>query len=213
MSGDAPKSPKSPRLRRLSGEEIELWRLVTRGVQKRADIVVPEAPASPVLVSAVMESHMASPMAVAAERILRPQHPTAASYTPPVSQQKLQALPLAPLERRLKQRLLRGRTSVDQVLDLHGLYQAAAHHRLLHFLANAQAGGARLVLVITGKGRSSPAEVDYGFEPEEGVLRRQVPHWLRSPDMRRLIIGFEQAGQPHGGAGALYVRIRKFERH
>ena len=204
MSSEAPKTPKSPRLRRLSSEEIELWRLVTKGVHKRADIALPEAPASPA---------MPSPKAVAAERILRPQQPTAASYTPPVSQQKLPAPSLAPLERRLKQRLLRGRTSVDQVLDLHGLYQAAAHHRLLHFLANAQAGGARLVLVITGKGRSSSAEVEYGFEPEEGVLRRQVPHWLHSPDMRRLIIGFEQAGQPHGGAGALYVRIRKFERH
>lgn len=208
MSGEAPKTLKSSRLRRLSGEEIELWRLVTKGVQKRADIVVPEVPASPVLASPVL----ASPKAVAAERILRQQKPTAASYAPPMSQQKLPAPALAPLERRLKQRLLRGRTSVDQVLDLHGLYQAAAHRRLLHFLANAQAGGARLVLVITGKGRSSAAE-DYGFEPEEGVLRRQVPHWLRSPDMRRLIIGFEQAGQPHGGAGALYVRIRKFERH
>ena len=203
MSGDVPKTPKNHRLRRLSSEEIELWRLVTKGVHKRADIVVPEALAVPA---------MASPKAVAAERILRPQNPTAASYMPAMSQQKFPTPPLAPLERRLKQRLLRGRTSVDQVLDLHGLYQAAAHHRLLHFLANAQAGGARLVLVITGKGRSSAAD-DYGFEPEEGVLRRQVPHWLRSPDMCRLIIGFEQAGQPHGGAGALYVRIRKFERH
>ena len=203
MSSEVSKAPKNHRLRRLSSEEIELWRLVTKGVDKRAGIVVPEAAVAPAV---------ASPKTVAAERILRPQHPTAASYTPPVSQQKLQAPPLAPLERRMKQRLLRGRSSVDQVLDLHGLYQAAAHHRLLHFLANAQADGARLVLVITGKGRSSAGE-DYGFEPEEGVLRRQVPHWLRSPDMRRLIIGFEQAGQPHGGAGALYVRIRKFERH
>ena len=44
---------------------------------------------------------------------------------------------------------------------------------------------------------------------ERGVLRRLVPHWLRLPDLRPLVLGFEEAGAAHGGAGALYVRLRR----
>ena len=107
--------------------------------------------------------------------------------------------PLAPLGRRLRQRVARGKDAIDARLDLHGLTQAQAHSTLLHFLRNAHARDARLVLVITGKGR--------GGEP--GVLRRQVPQWLGLPEFRSLVIGFEDAHIAHGGEGALYVRVRR----
>jgi DNA-nicking Smr family endonuclease len=58
------------------------------------------------------------------------------------------------------------------------------------------------VLVITGKGK-------IGAESERGVLRRQVPEWLRQPEFRTFVVGFEEAHVGHGGAGALYVRIRR----
>ena len=61
-----------------------------------------------------------------------------------------------------------------------------------------------------GKGKSAlhkePAE------RETGVLRRSVPHWLRTPDIQPLVIGFEQAGAMHGGTGALYIRLRRHDR-
>ena len=41
------------------------------------------------------------------------------------------------------------------------------------------------------------------------MLRRLVPHWLREPDLRSTVLGFEEAGPGHGGAGALYVRLRR----
>jgi DNA-nicking Smr family endonuclease len=109
--------------------------------------------------------------------------------------------PLAPLERRMRQRLSRGSAGIDARLDLHGSTQAAAKPRLEHFLKNAQARGHTLVLVITGKGG--------GNDSERGVLRRQVPHWLALPELRALVVGFEEAGRGHGGAGALYVRVRR----
>jgi DNA-nicking Smr family endonuclease len=109
--------------------------------------------------------------------------------------------PLAPMERRMRQRLSRGSAGVDARLDLHGLTQAAAKPRLENFLKNAQARGHGLVLVITGKGA--------GDDPERGVLRHQVPHWLALPELRSLVVGFEEAGRGHGGAGALYVRVRR----
>jgi len=42
-----------------------------------------------------------------------------------------------------------------------------------------------------------------------GVLRRQVPLWLALPELRRYVIGFEDAHVGHGGEGALYVRVRR----
>ena len=70
---------------------------------------------------------------------------------------------------------------------------------LLRFLRTARERDARLVLVITGKGRGG----------EMGVLRRQVPQWLGLPEFRDLVVGFEDAAITHGGEGALYVRVRR----
>ncbi len=113
------------------------------------------------------------------------------------------APPLAPLGRRERSRLAKGRNAIDARLDLHGMTQARAHRRLIAFLHGAYADGATFVLVITGKGRASAAE------PERGVLRRQVPLWLALPDLRGMVVGFEQAHIGHGGEGALYVRLRR----
>jgi DNA-nicking Smr family endonuclease len=104
--------------------------------------------------------------------------------------------PHAPLDRRTRSRVVRGGVEFDARLDLHGLTLERARPRLASFLASAQARGAGLVLVITGKGGT-------------GALRRETPFWLSSPELRSLVIGFEEAAQSHGGAGALYVRIRR----
>jgi DNA-nicking Smr family endonuclease len=104
--------------------------------------------------------------------------------------------PLAALDRRTRSRVARGRVQIDARLDLHGLTLVRARPRLASFLASAQARGAALVLVITGKGGT-------------GALRREAPFWLSSPELRPLVIGFEEAAPNHGGAGALYVRIRR----
>ena len=71
---------------------------------------------------------------------------------------RLQTLPekkppaLAPLGRRLKQRVARGREAIDARLDLHGYTQTEAHAELFRFLQRAQANGARVALVVTGRG-------------------------------------------------------------
>jgi DNA-nicking Smr family endonuclease len=82
---------------------------------------------------------------------------------------------------------------------LHGLTQAEAHDALLAFLHTAQTRGAKLVMVITGKGRGG----------EGGALKRQVPLWLALPEFRAMVVGFDDAHQRHGGEGALYLRVRK----
>jgi DNA-nicking Smr family endonuclease len=64
-----------------------------------------------------------------------------------------------------------------------------------------------VVLVVTGKG-ANKVRADAGHGYEGGVLRRTVPHWLAAPELRHIVLGFEEAGQGHGGSGALYVRLR-----
>ena len=91
------------------------------------------------------------------------------------------------------------------MLDLHGMTQAAAHAALMRFLHRSQSAGYRLVLVVTGKGRPED-----GLRPgDRGVLRRMVPHWLGLPEARAVVLGWDQAGPRQGGAGALYVRLRR----
>jgi DNA-nicking Smr family endonuclease len=106
---------------------------------------------------------------------------------------------MEPLTRRMKSRVAKGKHAIDARIDLHGFTQHEAHAVLLRFLRTASARDARLVLVITGKGRGG----------EIGVLRRQVPHWLGLPEFRDVVIGFEDAHIAHGGEGALYIRVRR----
>jgi DNA-nicking Smr family endonuclease len=106
--------------------------------------------------------------------------------------------PLAPLDRRARQRLDRGTEKIEARLDLHGHTQTEAYATLSRFLHAAQGRGTAFALVITGKGGRGG-----------GVLRRQVPLWLATPEFRALVVSVETAGRAHGGEGALYVRLRK----
>ncbi|HKH81897.1 MAG TPA: Smr/MutS family protein [Methylovirgula sp.] len=182
--------PPREQLRRLSEEDVELWLGVTRGVARRPGAVLPEP-------------HRTQPDKPAETEAPRPTPPA-----PSPAQSRRPALPsLEPLERRARQRLARGMTAVDAAIDLHGMRQHEAHIALHGFLGRAQRNGAKIVLVVTGKGDARPAE---GFDT--GVLRRSVPLWLRAPEWRGLVVGFEEATRSHGGSGALYVRIRRQER-
>jgi DNA-nicking Smr family endonuclease len=177
--------------RSLSDDERALWDTVTRAIAPlRKRKVKKRAEPSAVAVAA------------AAPPPARPARNAKVSAAAPTKTQA--PPPLAPLGRRMRSKLARGTESIDDRIDLHGMTQANAHAALAHFLRRAQACGARLVLVITGKGVR--ADSDYS---ERGVLRRQVPHWLESAALRPLVIGFESAGAGHGGAGALYVRLRR----
>ena len=114
------------------------------------------------------------------------------------------------MERALRKKLAAGRQPIEAKLDLHGFRQSEAHARLSSFVLQSHRDGRRLVLVVTGKGRSGSGRVD-GFE-ERGVLRRLVPLWLAEPRLSPLIIGFGEAGRGHGGEGALYIHLRNRSR-
>jgi DNA-nicking Smr family endonuclease len=169
--------------RRLSDGERILWREITRGI-------APLRPMIPDAIEAAADAGAAPAPIAPPARSARPQPVRPKTEAPPA---------LASLGRRAKQRVARGRDPIDGRLDLHGLTQAEAHNALLAFLHTAQTRGARLVMVITGKGRGG----------EGGVLKRQVPLWLALPEFRTMVVGFDDAHQRHGGEGALYLRVRR----
>jgi DNA-nicking Smr family endonuclease len=105
---------------------------------------------------------------------------------------------LAGIDRATAERLKRGRRPVEASLDLHGMTQAEAHRALAAFVAGSRAAGRRCVLVITGHGRLSG-----------GVLKAAVPRWLDEQDLRRAVLAIAPARPQHGGAGALYVLLRR----
>jgi DNA-nicking Smr family endonuclease len=136
----------------------------------------------------------------------KPQRHLARHEPPPPPPPPAKSPPLAPLERRLKQRVARGRDAIEARLDLHGMTQRQAHGALFAFLRRAQEDGKKLALVVTGKGSGKDAR---DGPSERGVLRRQVPLWLALPEFRSFVVGFDEAHVSHGGEGALYVRLRR----
>ena len=188
------------RRRTLTGDEQALWTHVTRHISPLPGVRRPPEP----VVETPPEPPRPEPPAAAKRAKAGTPAPPRPPAPPPVP-------PLAPLERRLKQRLSRGSHPIDAVIDLHGMRQAEAHDALRHFILRGQASGHTVVLVVTGKGGSAPQDRDGIFE-ERGVLRRVVPHWLRLPDLRPAVLGFEEAVAHHGGSGALYVRLRRRSR-
>ena len=186
-----PDVAETPRRRRgLSEEERALWESVAKQVKP---LRKKPRPAKAHVVARVADVPAAAKPAASS----RPPAPLRVAPPP-----KPQAPPLAPLGRRERSQLSRGKKEIDARIDLHGMTQTRAHRALFDFLRRAHGDGLTFVLVITGKGRM-------GSESERGVLRRQVPQWLSLPEFRSLVVGFEEAHTGHGGEGALYVRVRR----
>ena len=103
-------------------------------------------------------------------------------------------------------KLKKGKAAPERRIDLHGMTLAQAHPALTRFVLGAHESGARLILVITDKGRS---DIDGYMTEHKGILKRQVPQWLRSSPLNSVVLQVVDAHQRHGGAGAYYVYLRR----
>ncbi len=105
-----------------------------------------------------------------------------------------------------ERKLAKAEVAPDFTLDLHGYGLDAAYARLDHGLAQAVALGARVVLVITGKPR--PAETaDRGSQ--RGAIRAKLLDWLAHGAHASKITAVRGAHRKHGGAGAVYVILKR----
>lgn len=186
------------RPRSLDARERALWSEVIKSaspIRKRAQVNVstpnPEMHTTP----ADLDAPVVEPFRIGEKAV------SAAVVTPPGRAPHLR------MDKRAYTQLRRGKARPEARIDLHGMTVAAAHGALIAFLMRAHGEDKRLVLVITGKGRSGE---ESGPIPEpRGILRRQVPHWLELPPLSQIVLQTVEAHQRHGGSGAIYVYLRR----
>lgn len=169
---------------KLSHEDRILWNMVAR-------TATPLRGKAPVLIPAELDGKSLESVSAGPD------------HTPPAPPRPVERRDhgrLHPLDSPTRNKLAKGRLPLEARVDLHGLNQSEAHHLLLSFLHRAFAQGVRHVLVITGKGSSLGGD---------GILRKVVPAWFATPPFRPFVGGYDVAGRGHGGAGALYVRLRR----
>jgi len=150
-----------------------------------------------------------------------PKRPTAPSLTkgpPRVTKPIDRATPSA---RRARQRantldgtwdraIATGTIAPERTVDLHGCTLAQAHTQLDQSLARAVADGVRVILLITGRApRSDASRIDL---PLRGIIRASVPDWIAASPHADAIVAVRRAHPRHGGAGALYVVLRRVGR-
>ena len=194
------------RRRHLHPEERALWEAVARTAKPalgrkpyQADPPEPAAPA--VFVKAPPKP----PLAAFALGQSAPATP-AAMPQPRSPGEVLRDAPLR-MDAGTHTRMTRGKLAPEARIDLHGMTLAEAHTELTHFLLNAWSRGLRLVLVITGKGKSVHDHLPHSMRI--GAIRQQAPHWMRLAPLASIVQQVAEAHLRHGGSGAYYVYLRR----
>ncbi|MCL1890110.1 MAG: Smr/MutS family endonuclease [Desulfovibrionaceae bacterium] len=101
-------------------------------------------------------------------------------------------------------KLRAGQYSPEAHIDLHGMNLEQGHAALMDFIRCAYIRGQRAVLVVTGRGRNSP--------DGQGVLRAHLRDWLTRDPLKRVVQAFCTARPKDGGAGAVYLLLRKHKK-
>ena len=107
----------------------------------------------------------------------------------------------ADLDRRVLQALRRGDFAIQGHLDLHGMSKVEARDAVEQFLAASRRDGKRCVLLVHGRGLNSKDQIP--------VLKEQLQVWLKRGRIARGVLAFATARPHDGGAGALYVLLRR----
>lgn len=170
--------------RRLDAEERALWARVAATVTPLAGKARPS-------VAAADGGAKPPPKPIA----IRPTLPEAPKRSP-------RAQDANTLDGGWDKRLTRGAVIPDLSIDLHGHTLASAHAALDRGLEDAIIGGARVLLLVTGK----PPR---GEGTGRGAIRAAVGDWLAASRHSASIAAVRNAHPRHGGAGALYIILRR----
>ncbi|RUO56126.1 DNA endonuclease SmrA [Pseudidiomarina homiensis] len=95
-------------------------------------------------------------------------------------------------------RLKRGDYGIEASLDLHHHSLRQAREALFDFIQLCHRRGVRSAIVVHGMGRHS--------KPHPALLKSYVVKWLKQLDP---VMAFNSAQRHHGGAGSVYVMLRK----
>lgn len=108
---------------------------------------------------------------------------------------------VAGIDRRLVRKLRAGAFAVKSHLDLHGMNAVEARAAVDRFLTRAHQRDERCVLIVHGRGLNSKDQIP--------VLKNRLTTWLARGNWSRLVLAFATARPCDGGAGALYVLLRR----
>lgn len=172
-------------IRRLSADEAALWRRVVDSVTPMHG-ALPEAPP-------------AQKDSTATEN--RDTYFLDKRYVSQTPEPPKKAKPGTTLDGGWDRRLARGLVQPDRSLDLHGHNLATAHDLLGRKLREAIADEVRVLLLITGKPRTE--------KTGRGAIRAAVGDWLAASPYAGDIAAVRNAHPRHGGAGALYIILRR----
>ena len=186
--------------RRLTPEEQELWRYVTRNDTPLAPAESPEPEIS--------AQRTVQPKTFPQVRPWKQGMHSQFSSPPSAGEPALASGAYAGIDRATAERFRKGDYPIDATLDLHGMSREKAHIMLVGFLTRYYENGARCLLVITGKGRKN-ADSHTG----KGILQELLPRWLAEPGLKSMILALEVARPKHGGAGAYYLLLRRKRPH
>ena len=105
------------------------------------------------------------------------------------------------VDRNLLRALRRGDFSLQGRLDLHGMTQVQARDAVERFLTESRRMRRRCVLIVHGRGLNSRDEIP--------VLKQQLKLWLGQKRIGQMVLAFATARPQDGGAGAVYVLLRR----
>jgi DNA-nicking Smr family endonuclease len=105
------------------------------------------------------------------------------------------------IDKRLLKKLRAGDYSVEAHVDLHGLSQTLAREKVASFLALSRRESRRCVLIVHGRGHHSKDQIP--------VLKQSLKVWLERGSIARSVLAFATARPCDGGAGAVYVLLRR----
>ena len=178
--------------RLLYPDELELWRRVMASVR-------PLRAVAPVAAQPVAPAPTIPPSKVETVRV----RPAPKPVTPPPRAKA--PLPGVTLDGGWDRRLMKGTVAPDDTIDLHGHTLASAHAMLDARLDQAVARGDRVVLLVTGKPPRPESERPHA----RGAIRAAVADWLAASRHAGRIAAVRGAHPRHGGAGALYIILRR----
>ncbi|MEP3944871.1 Smr/MutS family protein [Ascidiaceihabitans sp.] len=190
--------------RKLRPDELDLWRKVAERTERLDLGFRPESVGlEPQVITAPKRKKLIETLV---QRDRPKSQPSTRVIRQPSVSDDLRSDPLQ-MDRKAFDQMKRGKIRPEGRIDLHGMTLDRAHPALTRFILSAHSSGKRLVLVITGKGKSRD---DGGPIPVRfGVLRHQVPQWLGMQPLSSAVMQITQAHDRHGGGGAYYVYLRK----
>ncbi|MET0179233.1 MAG: Smr/MutS family protein [Novosphingobium sp.] len=178
----------------MSAGEAALWRRV-------AETVTPLAGRRRSEPAAVPRLPVAGEVEARPPAALSPQLPPAPPRRP------ARDLTAHGLDASWERKLARAELAPDMTIDLHGHGLDAAYDQLMRALAQATARQARLVLVIAGLPRPHGEHDRRG--QRRGAIRAKLLDWLAASPHAGRIAAVRPAHPRHGGAGAVYVVLRR----